>query len=246
MAKYATKRKVERIPLTLPILGRAGNLDVVILDISLNGCLLEHNAPLRVGSELVLGFEWNGREVTFRTTVVRCSLGAYGTTDDSMTVYHSGLLFLEGIDGSSVVLRQVIASQVTKALEEQKANARGELPSFLQIIADLTLEGIQPMTPELRDEYERRTSVRYYQLARGRGYVNYSFDGNRWKRVRTKKPEQPDEGFTIWAFEDSGEVERLQRAYERGDDVLKKLIRICAELSLAPADDEMPPQRFEP
>lgn len=64
-------------------------------------------------------------------------------------------------------------------------------------------------------------------------FVSYSFDGGKWTRKPSLRPEQPANGFTLPADHDAEQVELLCRNYESGDDEARRLTRMYAELSVS-------------
>lgn len=246
MTKYAAKRKVERIRLAFPLMGRVGSLDVVVLDVSLLGCRLEHHFPLRVGNTVRITFRWEEKQLELEAHIVRCSLATFSSGAEGLTVYHSGLRFTPPSEGATLLLRDLIAEQISRALEEQKANARGDMPRFLSKMAIFSSGGMLTANAgEVAETFGAATSLPYVRIARERGYVTYTLDRNYWKKKRSRDAAQPDEGFTVWAYEDESQIEQLAKAYEKGDAEMRALIRICAEWSLI-VDDSIPPQRFQP
>lgn len=245
MARNAIKRKVERIRLATPLQGRAGSMDVVFLDISLLGCRLEHPMPLRVNSVARLAFRWEGEPIEIEATVVRCSLATFASGPDGITVYHSGLKFSEAATEALLKLRELITAQISRALDEQKANARGDMPKFLSRMAIFSSGLLTADAAQLDDSWPQARSLPHVRIARERGYVTYTLEKGRWRKKRTRTADQPEEGFTVWAYEDDGQLEQLSKAYEVGNAELRSLIRACAELSLI-VDDSIPPQRFSP
>ena len=67
------------------------------------------------------------------------------------------------------------------------------------------------------------------------GYISYRLRGTNWWRIPTDSPHQPEDGFTVPAWEDENELEILCRTYEHADDEGRRLIRLVAELSVRPA-----------
>lgn len=236
MSRFGKKRRVERIRVGLPLRGRIGTSPVILLDLSFMGCRIEHSSPLRIGTKVRLAISWAGRSIDLECHVVRCAVDTRAARHDSTTHYHSGLLFEQGVGDSSSVLREIIVSQVIEALEEQKANAHGEIPKWLR--PDTHWDGQQ-------EDESGFTSLPYLRIARERGFVTYMMGTGGWIKKRSRVAEQPEEGFTVWAYEEEDELERLTRVYEKADGPTRALIRLCAELSLK-IDDSIPPQRFEP
>lgn len=227
-----------------PLAGRIGSAEVLIRDVSVLGCRVEHETPLRAGQNVLLRFSWNGSEVSLGSQVVRCTLTPPDVRNAGAPAYTSGLLFEQPESDAAQTLRHVIQQQVEFAFEEQLANSRGTLPDYLRRIA--IIPGSDAYDPiDVRRRYESSTLIPWLRFARSRGYVRWTLQDGKWKRAKTNSPEQPDEGFTIWAWESDEQVELLQKAYETADPQFRSVIRLCAELSLI-VDDTMPPQKFLP
>lgn len=234
------RRRYERVRLDHPLQGTIGPQSVVIRDLSLLGCGLEHHFPLQIGSTIQLSFPFHGDIIQIQSAVIRCKLErALGERD--LSVYISGLRFTESATWQVSVVRELITSQVARALDEQKANARGDIPKYLRSMA-IFQDGILTAHPAYD---EAQTSLPSMRIARARGYVRYSLEGGTWRKKKTSDPVQPAEGFTVWAYEDSEQLEQLCQAYQRTDPATRSLIRIIAELSLT-IDDTLPPQAFQP
>lgn len=245
MNNYSAKRKVERIPVAAPIDARVGNVPTVVRDVSVLGCRLEHDAPLKVRQPAQLQFSWNGARVVIDCEVVRCTLTPNDQRESGAAAYTSGVRFLEATSESVQTLRKMIAQQVEQAFEEQIANAHADVPEYLREVAILPPNTDISDPYSVRRRYESSTLLPWLRQARNRGFVRWELDGERWKRVRTHDPEQPVEGFTLWAWESEEQVDLLKRAYSSSDATFRSLIRICAELSLI-VDDTLPPQKFQP
>ncbi len=245
MAKFARKRKVERIRLAFPLLARIGTMDAVVLDVSLHGCRLEHATPLRVGSKVRLMFRWEDEEVEATCRVVRCNLDTFSVGTNGLTVYHSGVEFEETGLNAIPIIRKLIGMQIMRALDEQRSNARGDIPTYMKHMAIFSEGMLTANQSEVAEIYEGHTSIPQVRIARERGYVSYSLEANRWKILRTREASQPPEGFTVWAYEDQEELTLLCKAYEKGDEAFRTLIRLCAEVSTV-VDDSIPPQKFNP
>lgn len=242
--KEHRKRKVERIALGVPLAGKAGAVDVLVRDVSILGCRLEHETPFRVGQHLRLAFSWKSERVVIECSVARCTLTPQDLRESGASAYTSGVRFEESGSDAAELLRGLIAEQVEQAFEEQLANARGQSPDYLKKISILPgAEGTDPI--QMRRILDSSTLLPWLEAARGRGYVRWELTRGGWKRQRTREPEQPEEGFTIWAWESENQIELLQKAYELADPSFRSIIRLCAELSLI-VDDTLPPQKFLP
>src|SRR5688572_3990364 len=186
MAQYARKRKVERIRLTFPILGRVGSTDVVLLDISLHGCRIEHTVPIKVANRIRIQFHWEHERLDLDGEVVRSNLNSFAAGQNGLTVYHSGVRF-ESVEGESVgALRKLITEQITRALAEQKANARGDIPKYIDQMAIFTQGMLTANPSDVAAAYDGETSLPNLRIARERGYLSYTLDKNQWRKRRTR------------------------------------------------------------
>jgi len=240
-AKATHERAVERIHLAQPLMATVGGRQAAVRDVSLRGCMAEHDFTLKVGTEVRVSFEWHGEKLALRATAVRSKLDTFHS---GMTIYQTGLSWQELAGSSLKSLRKLITDELVHSIEEQKANARGDVPRFVQRMAIFAKGGHLTENPQdVAFRYETEVALPYYRIARERGYVRYTLQVSRWIKTKTRSSDQPEEGFTIWAHEDAKQIEGLCEAYERGDHETRWLIRTCAELSLI-VDDSIPPQRF--
>jgi hypothetical protein len=208
------RRHLGRITPRAPLEGRVGRTPVRILDISLRGSRVAHEEPLPVGQTCLLTFKWDERAIEAWCEIVRSRLHAFARSGHPE--FHTGLRIVEAPNGSAPVLRQLISWHVTKALDEQKADAHGEAP-----------------LDELESAPVENVFIRC-ELLRGT-----------WRRVTTSDPQQPAVGFTVRASEPVPSVERLCRVYERTDADGRRLIQRMAAVSLG-SDSTLPQRRYVP
>lgn len=241
---YSKQRAVERIQLSIPILARINAAEVALMDLSLLGCRVESHFALKTGAHVAIDFGWGDEELTLRGEVVRCKFAS----GDEGVVYNTGIRF-DPKDGSlhHPKLREIIARQLERALEEQRLNARGDLAVILEEMPIFNVGGtLTQSKKQLSSIYEKSLSLLpWLRIARKRGYLRVSLEDGRWRKVRTQSAYQPQHGFTVWAYEDQDQIDRLCKVYQQADDETRKLIRLCAELSLD-IDDSIQPQRFNP
>jgi hypothetical protein len=237
------RRRVQRIRLSHPVFGQFSNISCVIVDISLGGARVEHNTPIQTGKEGLLIFHWQGRKITLEAAVLRSKLERF-SGPEALTVYHSGLRFTKALGDSAEALRDAMIAQVMRALNEQKSNARGEIPPELANMPIFAGGLLSARRSEVSQELEGRTDPQS-QIARSVGYISCSLDRRRWRKVKTQNPQQPPEGFTILAQEDPYQIDLLCETYENADENMRQLIRMLAELSVT-EDAGIPPGRFEP
>jgi hypothetical protein len=205
------RREFQRLRLSKPILAQLGEQNALILDIGITGAFIEHYGATSPGDRFRLGFRWQGSDVEFLCEVARTEVVRWPGGDGKSVVSHSGVRFVEPTRESNALLQDLIATFVGKVLAAQKANASGERD-----------EGGALMLARLGEARRMRTS----------GFIEYRLEGRRWATRSTHSSKQPDNGFTVAAFEDPEEIETLCRAYELADAEGRQLIRLVAELSV--------------
>src|SRR5258708_35535865 len=90
-------RRVQRVPLSLPVTGRFGANQVVVVDISVLGARIEHHTPLgtAAGDTGTLSFMLEDEQITADCRVVRSRLERVSGGADGRAGYHSRLAFLD-------------------------------------------------------------------------------------------------------------------------------------------------------
>jgi len=160
----------------------------------------------QAGSAVGIRADWDGNRIELRCRIVRTVLHRAADGVGGRTLYHSGLAIEESVGASETTLRKLIEHHVERALDEQKANARGVPP--------LAAQSMQTGAPTT--------------------YVRHEYSLGRWREVMTPTPSQPESGFTISAEHSPSEVEMLRRAYERAaTNNDRAVIRRLAALSLS-------------
>ena len=239
-------RRVQRVHLAQPLLARLGSAQVVLVDISILGARIEHHTPLVAGGFARLSFMWEGEELSTECRIVRSRLERFSVGTDGLTVYHSGLEFENTAGIVKAMLKAMIGRFISRALEEQKLNARGVIPQHSHDKMPIFRHGGQ-LTANLKDrEFAGSRALPAARVATETGYVCYHFDKNKqWRRKRTHDPGQPNDGFTISADEDHSQAEMLCKAYECADRDGRKMIQLCAQLSIVEGEG-ISPGRFDP
>ncbi|HVR37792.1 MAG TPA: PilZ domain-containing protein [Thermoanaerobaculia bacterium] len=240
-------RRVQRIHLAKPLIARLGAAQVVLVDISILGARIEHHVPLTAGAHSNLYFKWDDDEIETACRIVRSRLERFSVGADGLTVYHSGLEFENMPAATKQRLKQMIARFITRALEEQKLNARGVMPQHdVDKMPIFRSGGL--LTANRKDVKEAvGTAVMpAARVAKESGYVCYQLENSQWRRKRTHDPGQPLDGFTISAMEDIAQVELLCDAYLRSDREGRRLIQLFAQLSIMDDDGNAAQGRFEP
>jgi hypothetical protein len=237
-------RRVQRVHLAQPLIARLGATQVVLVDLSVLGARVEHHVPLIAGAYSQLSFRWEDRLIAIDCRIVRSRLERFSAGADGMTVYHSGLEF-EGVNPEARKrLKELIGGFITRALEEQKLNARGVLPEH-----DVSHMPIFRFGGQLTANDKQLSGSALFptaRVAKETGFICYTLENNSWRRKRTHDPGQPMEGFTISANEDHGQAELLCQAYHRSDRDTRHLIQLCAQLSVMEGEDAVIAGRFEP
>lgn len=237
-------RRVQRVHLAQPLIARLGATQVVLVDLSVMGGRVEHHVPLIAGAYSQLTFRWEDTAIVIDCRIVRSRLERFSAGADGMTVYHSGLEF-EGLTPETRKrVKELIGGFITRALEEQKLNARGVLPEH-----DVSRMPIFRFGGQLTANDKQLSGSALFptaRIAKETGYICYALENNSWRQKRTHDPGQPMEGFTISANEDRGQAELLCEAYERSGRDGRHLIQLCAQLSVMEGEDAMIAGRFEP
>jgi hypothetical protein len=206
------RREFQRLKLAKPILAMMDTANALILDIGMAGAYLEHYGLTESGKRFRLLFRWQGEDVEFVCEVVRTSVVRQTAGDGRSVLSHTGVHFTTPVGESAARLQDLIATFVGRILAAQRANAAGDEN---HATSGAILE-----------------SLGAARRKRSRGYVSYRLRDSHWWRVPTDSPRQPEDGFTVAAFEDEAELETLCRTYESSDDEGRQLIRLVAELSV--------------
>lgn len=212
------RRRYGRVTPVEKIRGLAGSAIVYVVDISLTGLRVAHKDPLpETGETCVVTFPWEGRRLTMRCEVRRTFVAKAASSSFEKTLYHTGLMIVSKDDIAERTLRQIIESCIERALDEQRANARG-IPAI---------------------------AAQSFQTGKGENLVRCELRGAQWLRTPTRDSHQPENGFTVSADEAPDKIDMLCRAYASGDADGRKLIRTFAALSISKAEG-IPTRRYAP
>jgi hypothetical protein len=237
-------RRVQRVHLAQPLIARLGATQVVLVDLSVMGARIEHHVPLIAGAYSQLTFRWEELTIGVECRIARSRLERFSAGADGMTIYHSGLEFERVSPETRLRLKSIIGGFITRALEEQKLNARGVLPEHDVSRMPIFRFGGQLTANE--KHLPGSALLPMSRVAKETGYICYALENNSWRHKRTHDPGQPMEGFTISANEDHAQVELLCEAYRMSDHDGRRLIQLCAQLSVMEGEDELVAGRFEP
>ncbi len=240
-------RRVQRVHLALPVNARFGSTQVVLVDISVLGARIEHHVPLgtATGENAHLAFRWEDEDISVDCRVVRSRLERFSVGADGLTIYHSGLEFMEPTVDTRATLKRIIGTFISRALHEQKLNARGVVPTSVE---HMPIFRYGQLTENRADVAEAigSSALPTARIAKQTGYVCLQLENNRtWRKKRTHDPGQPAEGFTVSASEDQEQIQMLCNAYEQSDPAGRKMIQLFAQLSIMDGEG-IQPGRYRP
>lgn len=214
---FPPKRRFERVKLLKPLPATVAGKRAYIIDLSIAGFSIVHQDSIgRIGDEPQLAYEWEGRKISVRCVIARTGVERAGT-GTSPTLYQSGLEISDVAQEGQNALREMVHAYVERALDEQKANARGVPP----------------------------IAVQYQQTGTATQFIRHEYAAGKWKQYRTRERDQPLNGFTISADHPPAEVDLLREAWVKGDRAMREIIRQTAELSIM-SPDGIPIRRYTP
>jgi hypothetical protein len=201
-----------------PLAGRVGAARVFLVDVSVEGIRVAHQSALpAVGQTCRIAFEWEGRLIELECEVIHNSLFKLAKSAEEKSTYHAGLRIANAVGDSSAGLRKLVADVVARALDEQKANARG-IPA---------------------------AAAEVFQSGKGTDFVRCELIDGAWRRTVTSRPEQPANGFTISVDEAADQVELLCQTFASSDAQGRKLIQLMSEMSISKSEG-VPTRRYNP
>src|SRR5947208_4433293 len=191
---------------------------VFLVDLSRTGVRVAHQGAVpAIGQVCRLEFNWEGRAVVLDCKVMRNELVKLAKSAAEKSIYHAGLHIEQAHGESEATLRELIADVVARALDEQKANARGIPAEAAQV----------------------------FQTSKGTDLLRFELLNGSWRRTATTRPEQPANGFTISASEDREHIEMLCHTFANSDEPGRRLIKMMAELSISQTEG-VPTRRYTP
>ena len=212
------RRHYGRVTPVQRIRGAVGSVAVYVLDLSLAGARVAHQEPLpSVGQTSILTFDWEGRTYSGPCEIRRTRLEREARSRFDKALHHSGLYLMRTDVESMSILRDIVQTSVIRALDEQKANARG-IPA---------------------------TAASSYQTGGGDSYIRCEMRHRAWLKTPTPGARAPERGCTSSATEPPSKVAMLCRAYEMGDGDGRRLIRTFAALSISKSEG-IPTRRYAP
>lgn len=217
MRSKSERRRYGRIKLDEPLRARYGEMDVRVIEVSVSGFLIAHEGRLASGQTRPLVIDAIDGAIALEGAVVRSTLYRLSKALGEKSLYHTGLRVVSFSGDSFVRLRALIGERIVRALEEQKANARGIPPLFAYM----------------------------YQPEKGELYRRCEYVDGGWRKSETIRPLQPASGFTISADVDPEHVEMLCETWEQTTAEGRRLTQLLAELSISKAEG-VPTRRYIP
>lgn len=218
MTSRGERRKYGRIEPEPALRGSVDAIPVRVVEISVNGAKVFHESRLpRTGGPHRLWFDWQEHTLKFECELVRTTIIRLAKRMGETSLYETAL-HIDAADGESdVLLRELIAEYVIRALNEQIANARG----------------IPPL------------AAYSYQSGKGTVYRRCEYRDGSWRKAETTNAAQPENGFTISSEVEPAQVELLCRTWELCDADGRRLTQLLAQLSISRAEG-VPTRRYVP
>ena len=96
-----------RVPITRPV--KLGLKDGTLVDVSNANAFVTHSGALKVGSEVIMTFDYSGRKFSGKLKVASC--GVVGRSEQSGdTMYASRLFFTDLPDESKQIIEEILSS----------------------------------------------------------------------------------------------------------------------------------------
>jgi hypothetical protein len=213
------KRQLHRVTLARPCEAQVDGKRAFIIGVSLDGLrVAQQSHPGAIGDIRAVSFEWEGQRFTARCEMRWLQIQqSMGRASYAKSLYHVGYHIIEASAESRLILRQIVLEYVMRALDEQKANARG----------------IPALAPQS------------YQAGVAKDFLRQEYVAGKWRETRTVNRSQPPSGFTVGADHSREEIEMLREAYAVGDHSMRQTIQQMAEISTA-AESGAPARKYIP
>lgn len=211
------RRRYGRIRLETPLRARFGETPVRVIELSVVGALISHEAKFASGEVRPLLVQCDGELMEMDCAVARSALQRLAKNLGERSLYQSGLRVVRFANDGFARLRHAIGERILRALEEQKANARG----------------IPPL------------SVYMYQPEKGELLRRCELIDGQWRKSETIRTQQPPNGFTISAEVDPDHVAMLCETWETTTAEGRRLTQLLAELSIS-SQEGIPTRRYVP
>lgn len=215
------RRRFQRVALLKPLACRLDDRDAFLFNLSIHGALVgweERQIQDPTGEQVTLRFEWHGQPVSVVSRIAHTRIETRETRTGTRRIRKAGVDFIRSLGESNAVIRSIIGEHVERALDEQRANARG----------------IPPLA-----------ASSFQAGAHRRGYIRCQLRSGSWTRTPTTSAEQPKDGFTVSAEESDEQIGLLCGSYETASFENRQMIRKMAELSISQREG-IPTRRYEP
>lgn len=217
MSGLTDQRRFARIRPNKPIPALVESTRVFILDASLDGFRIAHQDLLGDSAAVhTLSIDWDGErarlECTIEWTEAQRPAGA-----NAKKLYHSGLQIHSMQPPARELLRELIEHHVNRALDEQRANARG-IPAV---------------------------AAQSFQTGGGNRFMSYEKLAGKWRATPTTDARQPPVGFTVSAALEVQEVAMLRDAFDAADEDQRGIIQQLARISIA-TPEGISTRKYEP
>ena len=213
MSNSLERRRVQRVRLLEPLRGTLDSVRVFVVDLSLRGVRVAHQDGIGdIGDLVALRCEWEGRRIEAMCSVVRTQVHRAGDARNARTLYHSGLELQQVSASAGIALRSIVETHIARALDEQKANARG-IPAI---------------------------AAQSFQTGTARHFVRHELILGRWREIATTDATQPENGFTVAADHTPHEVQMLRNAYESSREMVRSMARLSISGEGVPTRRYMP------
>lgn len=212
------KRRYQRVTLPNPLRSDVSGIRAYVVDMSVMGVRVAHQDALPApGGTCIVRFEGVSGPIALDCVIVHTLVHRPARSAGDRPVFHSGLHITAARHDSDRALRELISHFVDRALDEQRANARG-IPASAAVS---------------------------FQTGKGTEFLKMELSAGKWRRTLTKDSQQPHNGFTISASEHEDNIAMLCEAFESADNDGRRLIRTMAELATSKAEG-IPTRRYEP
>jgi len=190
---------------------------VAVFELSVRGFSIAHEQRYAPGEVGHLVLDWQGTKLDLVCRLVRSTLWRLAKSIGEKSIYHSGLQIIESVGSAYASLRELIADRIIRAIEEQKANARG----------------IPPLAAYM------------YQPGKGDLYRRCEFVDGTWRKSETTRTDQPANGFTISADTEPEHIDLLCKTWEITTAEGRRLTQLLAALSIN-REEGVPVRRYVP
>lgn len=202
-----------------------------LVDLGMLGARIRNEQPFQAGAEVRIEFVYEGEPIGVVGRVTRSEFQQVLSEARGQRIFMTAVEFVSADPWSAARVKRVITDQVARALEAQKANARGAIAALSADVPFLRASGT-------RGKVRKSDTPSYVSCRPG--------PKGTWRKTIIARPIQPADGFTVRLGDTEDEVDRLCRAWTEASPEVRKLIRICAEMSTLDDDETLPPQKFVP